>query len=112
IVTEIAGTTRDLLEEDLRLGSLHFRLIDTAGIRHTEERIEQEGIRRSKKAMQKADLLLLLLDASRPLSENDRDLLERVPREKTLFVWNKIDLQKPEEEISGAISISAKEKIG
>ncbi|MBS0624530.1 MAG: tRNA uridine-5-carboxymethylaminomethyl(34) synthesis GTPase MnmE [Verrucomicrobia bacterium] len=115
IVTEIAGTTRDLLEDDLRLSGLHFRLIDTAGIRDTEEIVEKEGIRRSKSAMQSADLILFLLDASRPLSESDRTLLESVPREKTILVWNKIDLQKPSETIEwtgSSASISAKERIG
>lgn len=114
IVTEIAGTTRDLLEESLRFGSLHFRLIDTAGIRATEERIEQEGIRRSEKAMQEADLILLLLDASRPLNEGDRALLASAPREKTLLVWNKIDLSQPVEEIEWehTVRLSAKENLG
>jgi tRNA modification GTPase len=67
IVTEIPGTTRDLLEEELSLGVLNFRLIDTAGIRKTEERIEQEGIVRSKTAFAQADLVLLVFDASRVL---------------------------------------------
>lgn len=111
IVTEIAGTTRDLLEEDLRLGQLHFRLIDTAGIRLTDEIVEQEGIRRSKKAMEEADLILLLLDASRPLSDDDRKLLHSAPSEKTIVVWNKTDLAKPDQKIR-SIEISAKEKIG
>ncbi len=113
IVTAIAGTTRDLLEEDLRLGGLHFRLIDTAGIRDTQEIIEQEGIRRSKKAMEEADLILLLLDASRPLEEKDRDLLNSVPRQKTVAVWNKSDIGKPREDLFfESVSISAKEKTG
>jgi tRNA modification GTPase len=111
IVTEIAGTTRDLIEEDLRLGPLHFRLIDTAGIRDTDEIVEQEGIRRSQQAMKKADLILLLLDASRPLSPSDRALLEAVPPEKTVLVWNKTDLASPPEPIP-AISISARNRIG
>jgi tRNA modification GTPase len=111
IVTEIAGTTRDLLEEDLRLGGLQFRLIDTAGIRETEEVVEKEGIRRSQKAMSEADLILLLLDASRPLSEKDRSLLDAAPKEKTIVVWNKTDLAKPDDAIPG-ISISAKERVG
>jgi tRNA modification GTPase len=111
IVTEIAGTTRDLLEEDLQLGGLHFRLIDTAGIRDTEEIIEKEGIRRSQSAMQEADLILLVLDASRRLTEKDRHLLAQTPKEKRLVIWNKVDLAAPPEEIP-AISISAKEKIG
>ena len=60
-VTEIPGTTRDLLEEDFRLGGLHFKLIDTAGVRKTDEIVEQEGIRRTHNAMKEADLILLLL---------------------------------------------------
>ena len=114
IVTEVAGTTRDLLEESLRFGSLHFRLIDTAGIRTTEERIEQEGIRRSHKAMQQADVVLLLLDASRPLNEEDLSLLSSVPKEKTILVWNKIDLSHPQDQISWQhrVHLSAKERMG
>ena len=111
IVNEITGTTRDLLDEDLLLGSLHFKLIDTAGIRDTEEVIEKEGIRRSQTAMKQADLILLLLDASRPLNEQDHQLLQAAPKEKTLVVWNKIDLGKPSLDIE-AVQISAREKIG
>ena len=111
IVTEIAGTTRDLLEEDLRLGQLHFKLIDTAGIRDTTEIVEKEGIRRSQKAMRDADLILLVLDASRPIDPNDRELLEMTPKEKTIVIWNKVDLAKPTEKIS-SVEISAKQKIG
>lgn len=112
IVTEVAGTTRDLLEEDLRLGSLHFRLIDTAGIRKTEERIEQEGILRSAQAMEEADLVLLLLDASRPLDQNDLDLIRKAPKENTLIVWNKIDLSPLPDPLLSTIGISAKDRIG
>lgn len=92
IVTEIAGTTRDLLEEEMKLGSLHFRLIDTAGIRATSEIVEKEGIRRSKEAMQKADLILLVLDAASSLCEESKALLKAAPKEKTLLIWNKIDM--------------------
>ena len=114
IVTEIAGTTRDILEEDLRLGQLHFRLIDTAGIRDTEERVEQEGIRRSRLAMERADLILLLLDASRPLEKTDQELLDSAPPEKTILVWNKIDLCKPAVPIiwDTTVELSAKEGSG
>jgi len=111
IVTDIAGTTRDLLEEDLRIGQLHFRLTDTAGIRNTNEIVEKEGIRRSKKAMEKADLILLLLDASRPLSSDDQELIQSVPKDKTIVVWNKIDLALPSIQME-SVQISAKEKIG
>lgn len=107
IVTEIAGTTRDVLEEDLRLGQLHFKLIDTAGIRETEEIVEKEGIRRSQIAMKEADVILLLLDATRP---PDPQLLAQVPKEKTLVVWNKTDLAPPPH--PDGISISALKKTG
>ncbi len=114
IVTNIAGTTRDLLEEDLQLSGLHFRLIDTAGIRDTEEVIEQEGIRRSKSAMQDADLILLLLDASRPLEPGDLELLDTAPRHKTILVWNKIDLSTPPTQIDWPhqAHISAQKRTG
>ncbi len=92
IVTEIAGTTRDLLEDNLSLGGLHFKILDTAGIRETEERIEKEGVRRSLEAMKSADLILLVLDASKPLSSEAESLLTSIPYEKTLLIWNKSDL--------------------
>ncbi len=92
IVTEIAGTTRDLLEDNLWLGGLHFKLLDTAGIRETEEKIEKEGIRRSLEAMESADLILLVLDASQKLSEEALSLLKTAIPSKTLLVWNKTDL--------------------
>ncbi|MBI5272568.1 MAG: tRNA uridine-5-carboxymethylaminomethyl(34) synthesis GTPase MnmE [Chlamydiia bacterium] len=111
IVTPIAGTTRDLIEDTLRLGSLHFRLIDTAGLRETEELVEQEGIRRSRKTMQEADLTLLLLDASRTLTDEEKTLLQNISPEKTLIVWNKIDTGTMDETIS-TLAISAKEGIG
>ena len=114
IVTDIPGTTRDLLEDELTLSGLHFRLIDTAGIRETEETVEKEGIRRSKKAMEDADLLLLVLDASREFTESDNLLLETVPKEKTIVVWNKIDLKTPTTHLDWPhiAHISAKENTG
>lgn len=92
IVTDIPGTTRDLLEEDLHLGQLHFRLMDTAGIRNTEEQIEKEGIRRSFEALQRADLILFVLDATQPLCASTQSILAAAPPEKTILIWNKIDL--------------------
>lgn len=114
IVTDIPGTTRDTLEEELRLGELHFRLTDTAGIRQTEEVIEQEGIRRSKIAMQQADLILLLLDASKPLSKQDKLLLEDAPQEKTILIWNKIDLPHTisDAPFTHQVRLSAKAQLG
>jgi tRNA modification GTPase len=92
IVTDIPGTTRDLLEDQLRLGDLNFRLIDTAGLRDTNEVIEQEGIRRSKQAMVEADLILLVLDVTQGLTEEAQAILDQTPEEKTLVIWNKADL--------------------
>jgi tRNA modification GTPase len=112
IVTAIPGTTRDLLEADLKIGGLHFRLIDTAGIRATEEIVEQEGVRRSYQAMNEADLILLVLDASRGLQQADRELLSAAPPEKTVVIWNKIDLSTPYVQPEGTWPISAKQGIG
>lgn len=113
IVTPIAGTTRDLIEDDLKLGGLHFRLIDTAGIRTTDEIIEQEGIRRSKSAIVEADLILLVLDATRPLETEDLLLIEQLPKEKTIAVWNKIDCgSNISKVLPHMVNVSAKELIG
>jgi tRNA modification GTPase len=115
IVTNIPGTTRDLLEEDMKLGKLHFRLIDTAGIRDTQEIIESEGIRRSKEAMRQADLILLVLDAAQGICPQSEILIFNAPKEKTLLVWNKIDLADalpPPADFPHVICISAKERIG
>lgn len=110
IVTDIPGTTRDLIEEEMKLGPLHFRLIDTAGIRETDEIIEQEGIRRSKEAMKKADLILLVLDATRGVCMQSEELIAHAPKEKTLLIWNKIDLL--EVPCLEGVCVSAKEGTG
>ncbi|MBJ7449015.1 MAG: tRNA uridine-5-carboxymethylaminomethyl(34) synthesis GTPase MnmE [Parachlamydiales bacterium] len=115
IVTDIPGTTRDIIEEDLRIHGLNVRLTDTAGIRTTNEVVEQEGIRRSKQAMLDADLVLLVLDSSKPLSKEDNDLVRVSDKEKTLIVWNKIDLPQVESPILNfdhIVKLSAKQKLG
>lgn len=91
IVSPIPGTTRDVLEDQMLLSGLNFRILDTAGIRETTEIIEQEGIRRTKKAMGEADLILVVLDVSDPLPAH----LQEIPPEKTVVVWNKCDLEHP-----------------
>lgn len=110
IVTHIPGTTRDSLDADLRLFGLHFQLTDTAGIRSTDEIVEQEGIRRSKQALKDADIVLFLIDVSKPLTEEDQALLANVPKDKTLVIWNKIDLphEIPQVEVPRSIKLSAK----
>ncbi len=104
IVTDIPGTTRDLLEEDILLAGLHFRITDTAGIRETTEVIEKEGIKRSRQAMQAADIVLLIFDASMPIGEKEEELLRLSPPEKTILVWNKIDLQEPTDTLTERFS--------
>lgn len=115
IVSHIPGTTRDILEDHLRLNGLNLRLMDTAGIRNSDESIEQEGIRRSKEAMSQADLILLVLDACKPLESEEHWLLSEVPPLKTILVWNKTDLPHnglPVLKFPHIVPISAKEKIG
>lgn len=75
IVTNVAGTTRDVIEEYVNVNGVPLKLIDTAGIRHTEDTVEKIGVERSKKALDAADLVLLLIDSSAPLTAEDRELL-------------------------------------
>lgn len=91
IVTEVAGTTRDTLEESLVLAGFPLRLIDAAGVRNTEDRVEQEGIRRATEKAAIADLVLMVIDGSRPLCEEDSLVLSLCRPENTLLVINKSD---------------------
>jgi tRNA modification GTPase len=100
------------LEADLRIGGLHFRLVDTAGIRATEEIVEQEGIRRSHQALQQADLILLVLDATRGVQETDQELLKIAPPQKTLVIWNKVDLPSEYQKPESSLEVSAKQGLG
>lgn len=102
IVTDIAGTTRDIVEGTVRVGGITLNLIDTAGVHDTSDKIEQMGIDRSIKAMNKARLVILVLDASRDLSEDDQKLLDLTKDKDRIIVYNKSDLNK-----KGDISISA-----
>jgi tRNA modification GTPase len=93
IVTEVAGTTRDTVEESVMLGSTRLRLIDTAGIRETEDRIEAMGVERSKEAIENADLVLFVCDGSTPLTEDDRAIIELcVEHEHAIALINKSDI--------------------
>ena len=93
IVTEVAGTTRDTVEESVMLGATRLRLIDTAGIRETDDRIEAMGVERSKQAVEDADLVLFVCDGSRPLTEEDRAVIEVCcERENAIALINKADL--------------------
>ena len=119
IVSNIPGTTRDTVEEDIRIGSLSLHLIDTAGIRETEDIVEEIGVNRAKEGIEKADCVLLVLDGSLPLEEEDRKILALLEGKKAVVLLNKMDkesiLQKEElEKLSGfpVLPISAKEGRG
>ena len=92
IVTAIAGTTRDIVEETVRMGEICLRLSDTAGIRETEDTVEAIGVARSRQRLERAALVLAVFDLSRPLSADDRELIDTLPRETTIAVLNKQDL--------------------
>lgn len=92
IVTEIAGTTRDVLEEQLQLGEVSLQLLDTAGIRSTEDVVEQIGVERARKQAEDADLILYVADSSRVLDENDEEILKLLEDKKALVLLNKSDL--------------------
>jgi tRNA modification GTPase len=92
IVTPIAGTTRDTLEERARIKDIHITLIDSAGLRDNPEMIEEEGIERTRAALQKADLALVMFDTSEPLDDNDQLLMQEVGEKTRLIVLNKSDL--------------------
>ena len=92
IVTELPGTTRDALYESTSIAGVPVRLIDTAGIRETHDVVERLGITRSRTAIADADITLLVIDASEPLTDDDRQLLRDVPPPRRLVVMNKTDL--------------------
>lgn len=93
IVTDIPGTTRDAVEEKLRLGSLHLRLMDTAGIRETNDPVESIGVQRAREAAKNADLALVVIDGSRPLTQEDQSAMEAAKEARhRLCILNKSDL--------------------
>ena len=92
IVTDIAGTTRDSIDELIRVGGVTLRLTDTAGIRETEDVIERIGVEHSWQNLENADLILAVFDTSRLLDDEDRALLARLPMERTICICNKSDL--------------------
>lgn len=92
IVTDVAGTTRDTLEEYVSAKGVPLKLIDTAGIHHTEDKVEKIGVERSQKALQQADLVLLLLDGSKNLADEDKALIEETKNKKRIIILNKMDI--------------------
>lgn len=120
IVTEIAGTTRDVIEEYVNVRGVPLKLVDTAGIRETEDIVEKIGVERSKKALNEADLILLVLNQSEPLTEADRQLLSATKDSKRIILLNKTDLPQALDmtevqqltEDSEVFAISVREKAG
>lgn len=94
IVTEVAGTTRDVLEEYVNVRGVPLRLVDTAGIRDTEDIVEKIGVERSRKALSEADLILFVLNNNEPLTEEDRTLYEVIKNEDAIVIVNKTDLDR------------------
>lgn len=119
IVTEIAGTTRDTLEENIYLHGISLNVVDTAGIRETEDVVEKIGVTRARTAAESADLIIYVVDGSRPLDENDEEIMEFIRDKKAVVLLNKTDLnmvvtkEELEEKSSRrVIPISAKEQTG
>ncbi len=119
IVTDIAGTTRDVLEEQINLNGIILNIIDTAGIRDTEDVVEKIGVDKAKKYVKDADLIIYVVDSSTALDENDFEIMELLRNKTAVVLMNKSDLQPvtTAEEVKlhldkPVISISAKEQVG
>lgn len=118
IVTEIAGTTRDVVEEQIRLGNVTLRLSDTAGLRETEDVIEQMGVKIAEERLAQADLILAVFDTTRPLDDDDRRMLEQLPEKPVIAILNKsdqsaqLDTDELEPHFSRVITMAAREGSG
>lgn len=119
IVTDIAGTTRDTLEEFISINGIPLNIVDTAGIRDTEDIVEKIGVDKSIEAMQNADLILFVVDSSTTLDENDYQIMEQIKDRQVIILQNKSDLEQvvSKEDVvkylnKPLIDISAKEKTG
>lgn len=119
IVTDIAGTTRDILEEQIVLQGISLRMIDTAGIRETDDTVEKIGVDRARKSAEDADLILYVVDASVPLDENDKHIMGLLENKKAIVLLNKSDLDTVVDESclkemvnAPVLWISAKEETG
>lgn len=119
IVTEIAGTTRDILQEQIQIGGIGLNVIDTAGIRDTEDIVEKIGVNKSREYIEKADLIIYVVDSSTELDENDQEIIEAIQYKKAIVLLNKSDLDAKtdaailQERLDKPIlSISAKNNTG
>ena len=118
IVTPIAGTTRDALRSTIQIEGIPLHIIDTAGLRETEDEVERIGIERSWKEIERSDVVLLLVDSRTGVTEADREILERLPKNlQRITIYNKIDLagrqsERHDEADGVAVSLSAKANQG
>lgn len=124
IVTEIAGTTRDIIEEQIHLGGILLNIIDTAGIRNTNDIVEKIGVDKAKKYIENADLILYVVDGSMELDQNDFQIMDLLQDRKTILLLNKSDLDmlitpddilehvKSNKNLCKIISVSAKQQLG
>ena len=113
IVTDVPGTTRDVIEEYINLDGIPIRITDTAGIRETEDIVEKIGVEKSKEKIEEADLIILMLDASRDIDEEDKAIIDKIKNRKYIVLLNKIDLdmeisQEVINDLDNKIDISAK----
>ena len=92
IVTDIAGTTRDIIEEDILIDNIHLHMVDTAGIRFTDDVIEKIGVDKAKKYLKEADLIVYVVDSSIPLDESDFEIMDMIQERKCIILLNKSDL--------------------
>lgn len=120
IVTEIEGTTRDVIQEAISVRGIPINIIDTAGIRNADNKVEKIGIERSKKSAKEADLIIAIFDASKPLTQEDDEIIKILKNKKNIIVFNKVDIENNQvkkelkKKLLGkqAIEISAKNKQG
>lgn len=119
IVTDVEGTTRDILEEHIRLQGINLNIVDTAGIRDTDDIVEQIGVNRAKNIAEEADLIIYVVDSSKPLDKNDKEIIQMIKNKKSVVILNKTDLEQvvlkeslEEETGEKVIPISAKEGTG
>jgi len=112
IVSPVPGTTRDVIDESVNIAGIPMRLLDTAGLRHTEDFVEEEGIRRTKEALEQADLILFMIDGSVELEEEDRKLLHDHAKDRCLIVINKSDLPNQIETADILAIVSREEQEG
>jgi len=119
IVTDVAGTTRDILEEQIQIGGIGLNITDTAGIRDTDDIVEKIGVSRSREQIEKADMIIYVVDSSTGLDNNDMDIIRSIQDKKSIVLLNKSDLEirTTEEDICNyldcpIIPFSAKENVG